>query len=30
MGIVIDYVADFPAEAQRGILGENARRFYGV
>ena len=30
MRIVIDYVGQFSAEVQAGILGENCARFYGV
>jgi L-fuconolactonase len=30
MGIVIRYIAQFPAEVQAGILGENCARFYGL
>ena len=29
MQIVIDYLRQFPAEAQAGILGGNCARFYG-
>ncbi len=30
MRIVMDYVRQFPAEAQAGILGANCARFYGI
>jgi L-fuconolactonase len=30
MKIVIDYVQQFPAEAQAAILGENCARIYGL
>jgi L-fuconolactonase len=30
MRIVIDYIAQYPAAAQDGILGENCARFYGL
>jgi len=30
MDVVIDYVRQFPADAQDGILGGNAARFYGL
>ena len=30
MGIVMDYIGQFPVEAQAGILGGNCERFYGL
>ena len=30
MGVVIDYIAQFPPDAQAGILGGNCARFYGL
>lgn len=30
MGIVMDYIAQFPAEVQAGILGGNCIQFYGL
>ena len=30
MRIAIDYIGQFPAIAQKAILGENCARFYGL
>jgi L-fuconolactonase len=30
MRIVIDYIEQFPAAVQQGILGRNCAHFYGV
>jgi hypothetical protein len=30
MQIVIDYLRQFPAEVQAGVLGDNCARFYRI